>query len=154
MRKADTGDKTVLPALRAAFETYPAVWRQLGDMARTARQSLVRRIAGEKHAALQEIYYRKLTAMQEELAGPQPAPLERLLVERIVTCWLHLSYAETIYAQHMQDLSLRQAEFHEQWMSKAQARYLSAIRTLAQVRRLGVPAVQINVAEQQVNLTG
>jgi hypothetical protein len=50
----------------------------------------------------------------------------------------------------MHDLSLRQAEYYKQRLSKAQAHYLAAIRTLAQVRRLGVPAVQINVAEQQV----
>jgi hypothetical protein len=48
----------------------------------------------------------------------------------------------------MQDLSLRQAKFHQQRISKAQARYLSAIRTLAQVRRLGVPPVQVNIGQQ------
>jgi hypothetical protein len=50
----------------------------------------------------------------------------------------------------MHNLSLRQAEFCQQRLSKAQARYLSAIRTLAQVRRLGVPAVQVNIGQQQV----
>jgi hypothetical protein len=50
----------------------------------------------------------------------------------------------------MHDRSLRQAEFHQQRLSKAQARYLSAIRTLAQVRRSGMPAVQVNIGQQQV----
>ena len=50
----------------------------------------------------------------------------------------------------MPDLSLREAEFHQAQNSKAQARYLAAIRTLAQVRRLGVPAVQVNIGQQQV----
>ena len=154
MRKADTGDKTVLPALRAAFETYPAVWRTTGRTGPHGAAVLVRRIAGEKHVALQELYYRKLTAMQEELAGPQPSPLERLLAERIVMCWLHLFYRGNHLRPDHAGSSLRHAEFHEQRLSKAQARYLAAIRTLAQVRRLGVPTVQINVAEQQVNLTG
>ena len=89
----------------------------------------------------------RLTA---ELAGPQPSPLERLLVERIVLCWLHLHYAEALYVQHLEKLTLRQDEFFQQRISKAQARYLSAIRTLAQVRRLGVPAVQVNIGQQQV----
>jgi hypothetical protein len=34
----------------------------------------------------------------------------------------------------------------------AQSRFLPAIRTLAQVRRLQVPAVQVNIAEQQLNV--
>ncbi len=34
------------------------------------------------------------------------------------------------------------------------ARYLAAIRTLAQVRRLGVTAMQVQVGQQHVNVTG
>ena len=52
----------------------------------------------------------------------------------------------------MGDLTLGQAEFHQKRITKAHNRYLSAIRTLAQVRRLGVPAVQVNIGEQQVNV--
>ena len=51
-------------------------------------------------------------------------------------------------------MSLQQAAFHQARISKAQARYLAAIRTLAQVRRLGVPVVQVNIGGQQVNVTG
>ena len=93
-----------------------------------------------------------LDAMGQELSGPEPSPLERLLVERIVMCWLHLYYAEAIYIQSMSELTLRQAEFHQKRITLAHNRYLSAIRTLAQVRRLGVPAVQVNIGEQQVNV--
>ena len=50
----------------------------------------------------------------------------------------------------MPNLSLRQAELHQAQISKAQACYVSAIRTLAHVRRLGVPAVQVNIGQQQV----
>jgi hypothetical protein len=52
----------------------------------------------------------------------------------------------------MAELTLRQAEFHQKRITMAHNRYLSAIRTLAQVRRLGVPAVQVNIGEQQVNV--
>jgi hypothetical protein len=93
---------------------------------------------------------RKCAALTTELAGPQPSPLERLLIERIAICWLQLSYAEVLYAKNIQDLGFQQAEHYEQRVSKAQARYLAAIRTLAQVRRLGVPAMQVNIGQQQV----
>jgi hypothetical protein len=70
---------------------------------------------------------------------------------RLVGCWLQLYYTECIYVQSLgASLTIRQAEFHQQRISKAQARYLAAIRTLAQVRRLGVPAVQVNIGHQQV----
>ena len=154
IEKANKGDSTTLPALRTLLDTCPALWQELGDLAKTAQDALVKHITGDKALAQQEIYARKLAAMHKELAGSAPSSLEQLLVERIVLCWLHLYYAETIYVQNMQELSLRQGEFYQQRISKAQARYLAAIRTLAQVRRLGVPAVQVNIAEQQVNVAG
>jgi hypothetical protein len=72
-----------------------------------------------------------------------------MLVERIGLCWLHLHCAEATSCTR-KDQRLRQAECHQARMSKAQTRYLAAIRTLAQVRRLGVPAVQVNIGQQQV----
>jgi hypothetical protein len=33
-------------------------------------------------------------------------------------------------------------------------RYLAALRALALIRKLGVAAVQINIGEQQVNVSG
>lgn len=152
--KANKGDTTALSAVQVALDAWPAVWQEYGDLAKTARDSLVRRIAGEKALAQQEMYERKLAAMQQDLAGPTPSFLERLLVERIVLCWLHLYYAEGIYTQNMEEFSIRQAEFQQARISKAQTRYLMAIRTLAQIRRLNVPAVQVNIAEQQVNVAG
>ena len=90
--------------------------------------------------------------MTRELAGHAPTPVEALLVDRIIVCWMHLHYAETIYVQNMQDYSLTQAAFHQHRITAAHNRYLSAIRTLAQVRRLQAPHVQVNIAEQQLNV--
>jgi hypothetical protein len=47
-----------------------------------------------------------------------------------------------------------QAEYWQKQQERAQRRYLAAMRTLAQVRRLLVPAVQLNIAENQVNVAG
>jgi hypothetical protein len=152
LQKAEKGDKTALPALRALLDNCPALHQFYGSLAQTARDALIRCIGGEQNLAVKECYTRMLDAMGRELSGPESSPLERLLVERIVLCWLHLYYAETIYVQNMSELTLRQAEFHQQRITKAHNRYLSAIRTLAQVRRLGLPAVQVNIGEQQVNV--
>jgi len=117
-------------------------------MAKATQRALIDQAAGN-NLVIRETLARKCAALTQELAGPTPSPLERLLVERIVLCWLHLHCAEAIYWT-LQDLSLRQAAFHQARISKAQARYLAAIRTLAQVRRLEVPAVQVNIGHQQV----
>jgi hypothetical protein len=155
LRQAAKGDKAVLPALQTLMDRSPSLWEKVGNLANTARQSLLETISGDNLLA-QEAHARKCTALMEELAGPQPSPLERLLAERIALCWLHLYYAEALYAQNINELSLRQAEYYEQRLSKAQARYLAAIRTLAQIRRLGTlcagPAEHRNAAGRGVSI--
>src|SRR5437899_2186525 len=81
-----------------------------------------------------------------ELAGPNPTPLERLLAERATNCWLQVYRYELAFEQ-ARDLTIRQAEFHQRKIDGAHRRYLSALKTLATVRKLGLPAVQINVAK-------
>jgi hypothetical protein len=48
-------------------------------------------------------------------------------------------------------MSLAQSEHAQRRMDRAHRRFLNTIKTLATVRRLAVPAVQFNVARQQVN---
>ena len=44
-------------------------------------------------------------------------------------------------------------EHHQRRMDRGHNRHLSAVRALAQVRKMG-PAVQINIAEKQTNTAG
>jgi hypothetical protein len=152
LRKAEQGDTTVLPALRAYMDQAPGFWEQRGDLAHATQTALIQHVTG-KNLMVQETVSRKCAALTQELAGPTHSPLERLLVERIVLCWLQLHTAEVSYLL-TKELTFQQAAFHQQRISKAHAHYLSAIRTLAQVRRLGVPTIQVNVGQQQVNVTG
>jgi hypothetical protein len=60
---------------------------------------------------------------------------------------------ESTYAND-EGLPEKQVELHQHKVDRAHARFLSALRTLAQVRKLAVPALQINVARNQVNVAG
>ena len=88
---------------------------------------------------LAEALDRKVEAMKNELGGPSPSPLERLLIERVAACWLQLNYADAVAAQ-ARDVSLKQAELALRRQAKAHKCYLTAIGALATVRRL-LPAV-------------
>ena len=94
--------------------------------------------------------------MKAELAGEYPSPLERLLVERVAATWFLLLYLETLYAQHRGELTMAQDDYHQRCLDRAHRRHLSAIRTLAQVRKLLKPTVAqvINIGEKQINLAG
>ena len=154
LMRAHEGDKTVLPALREALDMMPELARKLVDPADQAERTMVQNYAGDD-LLVKEAIPRTLKLMREELAGHNPSPLERLLVERVVVSWFQLQYFEGLYAQNMRNLTIPQAEFHQKRIDRAHRRHLSAIRTLAQVRKLLKPTVaQVNIAEKQLNVAG
>ena len=91
-----------------------------------------------------------MARLRKEVAGDDPSPVERLLADRVALCWLALHDAEIRFAQ-AKDLTIKQAEFWQKRIDCAHRRYLSAIKTLATVRRLAFPALQVNIARKQVN---
>ena len=141
----------MLPVVREILKDAGAVDRLGGDLARQAEQALIRAATGED-VVFREALIRKLDLMRADLAGPVPAPLDRLLVDRVVACWLQLHYADMLLAQNAGKLTLAQADYRQRTRDHAHRRYLSAIRTLALVRKLAAPVLQVNIAKRQVNL--
>ncbi len=121
-----------------------------GDLARKAQQTLIAKFAG-KNLLAKEVLTRKVEALHAELAGPAPTPLERLLVQRVVACWLHLHHLEQLYAEK-ESMALAHATYFQRSLTAAQKRYLAAIKALAVVRKLAVPVLQVNIAKKQVNI--
>jgi hypothetical protein len=70
----------------------------------------------------------------------------------VVACWLQVQNADILLAQHEPNLTLAQVEYHQSRCDRAHKRYLSAIKTLATVRKLALPVLQVNIAERQVNV--
>jgi hypothetical protein len=121
------------------------------DIARQTEFSLIRSFTQEDCLAC-ELAERRLKEMRAELAGPNPTPLETLLVERIALCWFHVHLCELTLAQRHADMTLTVAEYQQKRMDKAHKRYLASIKTLAQVRKLQLPTVQVNIGAKQVNV--
>jgi hypothetical protein len=91
--------------------------------------------------------------MREEVAGSSPSSLERLLAERVVASWLQVQLFEGLYIENMENATIKQADYYQKRLDRAHRRHLSAIKTLAQIRRLG-PVLQINIGKKQVNTAG
>ncbi len=153
LARAQDGDKTVLPALRKAFESAPDLWDQAGDLALQAECALVKMAVGDSEVHT-EALRTKLAQLRDELAGSQATALELLLANRVALCWLMVHYADATYAQrtHEGTLSLELGDYFQRRQDRAHRRYLTALKALAQVRRLLGPTVQVNIAKQQVNV--
>lgn len=149
--KANAGDERAARALRPKLDLVPTLAEQLGNFAEIVGAAIITAITSEQ-LALAEALAWKMNALRAELAQPSDSPLERLLVDRVVLCWLQVHQAEGLYAQRQGTLDIDWSDAFQRRIDRAQRRYLQAIRTLAQVRRLAAPTtVQINVGKQQVN---
>jgi hypothetical protein len=83
--------------------------------------------------------------MRKELSGPNPTPLEKLLVQRVVATWLQVQHAELAFSE-AEGISLALGDYYQRRMDHAHRRHLTAIRTLATVRKLALPVLMLNVA--------
>ena len=151
LKRAQDGDESALPALRRALDAGLNVLKA-GSIAGEAREALLAPLAG-KSLLVREQMGRQIDALAAELAGPHPAPIERLLSERAAFCWHVVHQYERAYASS-RELSIKQADYQQRRIDAAHRRYLSALKSLATVRRLALPAVQINLARRQVNVSG
>ena len=139
--RAMRGDREVLPALRDALDRYPALAKQAGDLAARAEDAWLGLLAGEDLFTAEAVR-RRLAALRAELAGPQPQPLERLVVDRIAACFLQLQYADVTYAL-ARDPGASVAALREMQRRQegAERRYQAALRQLAVIRKLLRPAL-------------
>ncbi|MCA1686964.1 MAG: hypothetical protein LC745_13535 [Planctomycetia bacterium] len=89
-----------------------------------------------------------------ELAGAAPTPVESLLAETAALCWFALRLHEAHFAgasSSGEGMTFNQGRYHLTKIDRAHARLMATLKTLATVRRLAVPAVQVNIARRQVN---
>jgi hypothetical protein len=154
--KAEKGDKDAVPKIRQILNEHPDLAWQFVDVAQIAEDAIIEVMTEEQDLAAKEIIRCQLGAMREQIAGKNSSALERLLSERVVVTWLEVQLFEALYAKNMRKLTIPQADFHQKRLDRAHRRHLSAIRALAQIRKLlkGTAITQINIADKQINTMG
>jgi hypothetical protein len=155
--KAEKGEKDAVPEIRQILNERPDLAWQFVDVAQFAEEALIEKMSGEEDLAVKEIMRCQLKAMREQIAGESPSPLERLLAERVVATWLQIQLFEGLYASGMskRSMTIAQDSYHQKRLDQSYRRHLSAIRALAQMRKLlkGGAITQINIADKQINTT-
>jgi hypothetical protein len=155
INRASKGDQSCLPAIQALLadgdrgEFYREAY---GSPAEWLRKSIIKQAAG-KCVVSEEAISQTLDKVRSELEGPNPAPIERLLAERASLCWALVNWYETLL-QLAENMSIAQADHYQRKIGRAHGRFLSAVRALAQVRKLALPTLQLNIAKNQVNMAG
>lgn len=128
----------------------------LADPMERACRALIKALYGEDKV-MQTLGRRQLDAKVRELGGVNPPALELALAQQGAVCWLELYHFEQQYAarlnkQPQDSLGFQREEFYQKRVGRAQGRFQLALKSLAQVRRLQLPTVQVNFADRQINL--
>lgn len=149
LKRAQDGDRGTLPVLRQLLQR-PEILDTYSNLAGQIERDLIGQAVGEKFV-FKEALLQRLSVMRSELAGPSPTRLEQLLAERVVTCWLHLHLTELRVVQGT-EMMIQYAEYRQKALDRCHRRYLAAVKALAQVRKLTLPVLQVNIGRNQVNV--
>jgi len=133
LQRAEQGDVACLNDLRQTLDQIPVVWQRYGDLGRQALTTWRQVIAGS-NLLLQESLQRKQEELRNELSGgPDCPPLELLLIDHLLCCWLQVWHVDALKAQGKPPVTLYTLEGRQR---NAQHRFLRSIQALATLRKL------------------
>jgi hypothetical protein len=139
VERANGGDRASLKTLRKVLDQHPEIWQEVGNLATHAETTWIR-LAAEGNTLAAESIRREADRLRLELLGASATAIERLLVDQIVICLIQLKLAE-LAAGSARKSHLMRERFHDLRLQKAQRRFLTALKTLAQIRRLPLSAL-------------
>lgn len=141
-------------ALQRLLRDIPDLWRAFGDMAAIAESHLIDSL--DATVDIKESLRFGMEVMPKELGFTEAAPLEKMLIRRVVLCWVRLQLCEYQYTSNEKEgRTLAQGNYWEKRLSAVQGHYLRALTTLARIRKMQLPTMQVNIATeggQQVNI--
>jgi hypothetical protein len=154
--RARAGDHSVMPKLRILLRPSGngngCGERYIRSQATIVREALAKRMSG-KSLLVRESFIVQAETMAAEIAGPGATVVERLLADQIATSHLHLTLMELLNCDNSQG-DIRVVLAYQRLLTLAQKRYLAAVNMLARVRKLPGASLQINIGDQQVNVSG
>lgn len=86
---------------------------------------------------------RQVERVERDLAGPGASPTERLLAQRAALVWLELHFVQAACATRKDAPTPTQAAQRERRLDALNRRFNAAVRTLATVRKLGLPDLHL-----------
>lgn len=139
--------------LKRLLADNPQLWRSINLAHSTALNLINEECINEGGQAMAEANY---YGIRRDFGYDQANSLERILIDHVALCWLRLQYAEHRYTSvlHQESIPIHTADYWERRLSSNQKRYLKALETFARIKRLRLPAMQVNIADKQVNIAG
>lgn len=140
-------------SLQAMLQEHPELIEYVGELSTQSRNILL--YGSHMTPPAQAIAHAEIDQLSTKLGYETASPLERLIIDQILTCHIRLYLWEYFY--HNKIISpkyLENIEKFEKLVNSSQRQLFRSIETLTRVRKLGIN-IQVNIAnlgDQQVNI--
>ena len=146
-------DTQQVTQVKSILAKDPCAWTMLGDLCSQVRFAAIASLAND--TAVHESVREGVVRMRSALCSEGSSEMEQLLIEQILTCWVQCSMLGrklewTTTGVH----EMEHGNYWDRRYTIAQARLLRTIESLARIRKLKLPSLQLNVADKQVNIVG
>lgn len=137
-RRAEAGDKSVVPRLKQVFRSSPELWRFAGNLTIQAKKAWVKRITnGDKY--FQEAIVAAMNKEQDDLTDQNTSYIERMAYDQMILCRLQFEFLVTEDAKQSEK-SPAWIRVRDQKLSNAHNRYLKALAMYTTIKRLDLPS--------------
>lgn len=147
-------DKKDLAELIQIIRNNSDLWRNSHGFSKFALKSTLSCYAGK---TVSLFYLAEAEALKKELRRGNANPLEKLIIDQIIICWVRMQCTELSCSQKLSESHTTEiGEYWQGMLTRHQSRYLKAVETLTRVRKLNNSiALQLNIATdggKQVNI--
>jgi hypothetical protein len=151
--KAKKPAKDDLQAIRKFLIEYPEFSKIVFDTVDTTQAQIIKNYVGSEVA---QIAIEEHAAYIRAEMGYHEAPImEKMLIENIITAWLRVQWLEFLITARMSgEFRIPAMEFWQKSLASAQRSYLAACETLAKIRKMKLPNIQLNIGDKQINVAG
>jgi hypothetical protein len=151
--KAKKPAKEDLQTIREFLIDYPEFCRAVFSMTEAIQRQIVKNFIGDEVA--QTAIEEHIVYLRDEMGYHEEPIMEKLLIENIVTTWLRVQWLDYLVAAKMAgEFRIPAMEFWQRSLAMAQRNYLAACETLAKIRKMRLPNIQLNIGDKQINVAG
>ena len=134
--KANRDPKQVQPLVDFISE-HPGLFQQVSVVGYSIRQSLIRKVCGEKSEGTSIALLGEYQALFDRLSEEDDTDIEKLMITRIAMSWLRVLAAEAACIVLMGSTgTFREFNIADKLLTRAHNRYVKSIESLARLRKL------------------
>ena len=151
--KAKKPAKSDLAEIRKFLIDYPEFSKIVFDTVDTTQAQIIKNYVGDEVAqiAVEE----HVTHIRAEMGYHEAPIMEKMLIDNIVTAWLRVQWLEfLVTAKLSKSFRIPEMDFWQRSLVMAQKSYLAPCESLAKIRKMKLPNIQLNIGDKQVNIAG